>query len=98
MKRQIRYSLVMGMVLGAFCFLSISGAVAATVWDMATPYPDGNFHTKNIVMFAQEIEKETGGKYKIKVHSNASLLKIPEIKRCVLSSQALLGDILLSAY
>ena len=98
MKRQIRYSLVMGLVMGAFCFLSISGAIAATVWDMATPYPDGNFHTKNIVMFAQEIEKETGGKYKIKVHSNASLLKMPDIKRGVQTRQAVLGEILLSAY
>jgi len=98
MKRWIRYSLVMGLVMGAFSSMSISGAVAGTVWDMATPYPDGNFHTKNIVMFAQEIEKETGGKYKIKVHSNASLLKMPDIKRGVQTRQAVLGEILLSAY
>ena len=81
MKKWISCSLAMALVLGAFSFVSVSAGFAGTVWDMATPYPDGNFHTKNIVMFAQEIEKETGGKYKIKVHSNASLLKMPDIKR-----------------
>jgi TRAP-type C4-dicarboxylate transport system substrate-binding protein len=86
------------LVTSAFSFASISGAVADTVWDMATPYPDGNFHTKNIKMFAQDIEKETDGKIKIKVHSNASLLKMPDIKRGVQTRQAVLGEILLSAY
>ena len=79
MKKWIQCSLVMGLL----SFVSISGAAAGTVWDMATPYPDGNFHTKNIVLFAQEIEKETVGQYAIKVHSNASLLKMPDIKRGV---------------
>jgi TRAP-type transport system periplasmic protein len=78
--------------------LLLSSAASAVVWDMATPYPDGNFHTKNILMFAEDIEKETGGAYKIKVHSNASLLKMPEIKRGVQTGQAVLGEILLSAY
>jgi TRAP-type C4-dicarboxylate transport system substrate-binding protein len=98
MKRRIRFILAIGLVTSAFSFASISGAVADTVWDMATPYPDGNFHTKNIIMFAQDIEKETGGKFKIKVHSNASLLKMPDIKRGVQTRQAVLGEILLSAY
>ena len=85
-------------VIVIFSFVPIAGAFAGTVWDMATPYPDGNFHTKNILMFAQEIEKETGGQYKIKIHSNASLLKMPDIKRGVQTRQAVLGEILLSAY
>ena len=61
---------------------------------MATPYPEQNFHTQNILMFAKEIEQETGGQYKIKVHSNASLLKMPDIKRGVQTGQAALGEIL----
>ena len=98
MKRRIRFILVVGLVTSTFSFASITGAVADTIWDMATPYPDGNFHTKNIIMFAQDVEKETGGKIKIKVHSNASLLKMPDIKRGVQTRQAVLGEILLSAY
>jgi TRAP-type transport system periplasmic protein len=78
--------------------VSLAGGAGAAVWDMATPYPDGNFHTRNILIFAEEVEKETGGKYKIKVHANASLLKMPEIKRGVQTGQAALGEILLSAY
>lgn len=94
MTRMMGYALAAGVS----ALLFTSAASAATVWDMATPYPDGNFHTKNIMMFAQDIEKATGGAYKIKVHSNASLLKMPEIKRGVQTGQAVLGEILLSAY
>ena len=31
------------------------GAMAQTAWDMPTPYPDGNFHTRNITEFAEEV-------------------------------------------
>ncbi len=30
-------------------------AAAQTRWDMPTPYPDGNFHTKNAVQFAEDV-------------------------------------------
>ena len=31
-----------------------SGSVQAqTKWDMPTPYPDSNFHTKNVKQFAE---------------------------------------------
>src|SRR6266568_2483977 len=62
-------------------------AAAQTRWDMPTPYPDGNFHTKNAVQFAEDVAKSTGGKLQINVHSNGSLIKMPEIKRAVLTGQ-----------
>ena len=31
-----------------------TGASAQTKWDMPTPYPDGNFHTKNVIQFAAD--------------------------------------------
>ena len=98
MKRQTRFTPVVIIATCVFWFSMISGTVAATNWDMATPYPEGNFHTQNIIMFAKDIEEETGGEIKIKVHSNASLLKMPDIKRGVQTKQAVLGEILLSAY
>jgi TRAP-type C4-dicarboxylate transport system substrate-binding protein len=98
MKRQIRIIPAIGVATCVFWFTLITGATASTVWDMATPYPDGNFHTQNIKLFADDIAKETGGEIKIKVHSNASLLKMPDIKRGVQTKQAVLGEILLSAY
>jgi TRAP-type C4-dicarboxylate transport system substrate-binding protein len=86
------------LMIGAFLSPAATGANAATLWDMATPYPEQNFHTQNILLFAKEIEQGTGGQFKINVHSNASLLKMPDIKRGVQTGQAALGEILLSAY
>jgi TRAP-type transport system periplasmic protein len=70
-------------------------AVAQTKWDMPTAYPANNFHTENIQQFAGDVERATGGKLKITVHSNASLFKAPEIKRAVQGGQAQLGEVLL---
>jgi TRAP-type C4-dicarboxylate transport system substrate-binding protein len=75
-----------------------TAALAQTKWDMPTPYAATNFHTENIVQFATEVEKATGGKLKIQVHANASLFKAPEIKRAVQGGQAQVGEILLSGY
>jgi TRAP-type C4-dicarboxylate transport system substrate-binding protein len=71
-------------------------AVAQTTWDMPTPYADGNFHTKTVREFAADIDKATAGKLKITVHSNASLIKHPEIKRAVQTGQVAAGEILIS--
>jgi len=71
-------------------------AHAQTKWDMPTPYPDGNFHTKNVKQFAEEVKAATGGKLEIVVHSNASLIKHPEIKRAVQTGQVNVGEILIS--
>src|SRR5205085_9995559 len=43
-------------------------ARAATVsWDMSTVWPDGNFHTQNAMVFAEEVKKQTGGSVAITV-------------------------------
>ncbi|HVZ50572.1 MAG TPA: TRAP transporter substrate-binding protein [Pseudolabrys sp.] len=71
-----------------------TAAAAQTKWDMPTPYPDGNFHTKNVAMFAADVDKATGGSLKITVHSAGSLIKHPEIKRAVRQGTAPIGEIL----
>ena len=73
-------------------------ANAQTKWDMPTAYPATNFHTENIIQFVADVDKLTGGKLKITVHSNASLFKANEIKRAVQTDQAQIGEILISAY
>jgi TRAP-type transport system periplasmic protein len=73
-------------------------ALAQTKWDMPTAYPANNFHTENAQQFATDVDKATGGKLKITVHSNASLFKAPEIKRAVQGGQAQAGEILLVNY
>jgi TRAP-type transport system periplasmic protein len=83
---------------GALALAVSLGAAAQTKWDMPTPYAATNFHTENVVQFAADVDKATGGKLKITVHSNASLFKAPEIKRAVQGGQAQIGEILLSGY
>ena len=71
-------------------------AQAQTVWDMPTPYPDANFHTQNDMKFAADVQKMSNGTLEIKVHSNGSLFKHPEIKNAVRGGQVPIGEILLS--
>ena len=76
--------------------LAASPALAQTKWDMPTPYPDANFHTQNIMQFAEDVKRATGGKLEIKIHSNGSLFKHPEIKNAVRGGQVPIGEFLLS--
>ena len=69
---------------------------AQTKWDMPTPYPDGNYHTKNVRQFIEDVAKATGGKLQIQVHSNGGLIKHPEIKRAVQTGQVPIGEVLIS--
>jgi TRAP-type transport system periplasmic protein len=73
-------------------------AHAQTKWDLPAGYPANNFHTENLVKFAEDVDKATGGKLKITVHANASLFKAPEIKRAVQGGQAQIGEILLANF
>src|SRR5258708_553343 len=75
--------------------LTCGVAIAQTKWDLPAAYSPGNFHTENLVQFADDVDKASGGKLKITVHSNASLFKAPEIKRAVQGAQAPAGEILL---
>jgi TRAP-type transport system periplasmic protein len=71
-------------------------AFAQTKWDMPTPYPETNFHTKNVKQFADEVNTAAAGKLTITVHSNGSLIKHPEIKRAVQTGQIPIGEVLIS--
>ena len=65
-------------------------------WDLPAGYAENNFHTQNLRWFADEVKKATKGDVEITVHSNASLYKLPEIKRAVQGGQVPIGEILLS--
>jgi TRAP-type transport system periplasmic protein len=71
------------------------GASAQVKWDLPAAYAASNFHTENLVQFAQDVDKATAGKLKITVHANASLFKANEIKRAVQGGQAQIGEMLL---
>lgn len=75
----------------------LMGASAqAVTWDMATPYPDSEFHTKNIRQFVEDVEKATGGDLQITVHSAQSLFKSPEIKQAVQNQLVPMGELLMA--
>src|SRR5215212_5736317 len=78
--------------------LAATAALAQVKWDMPTAYAPTNFHTENIIQFIADVDKATAGKLKIQLHPNASLFKMPEIKRSLQGGQAQIGEILISAY
>ena len=82
------------LTASALAFATLS-AQAQTKWDLPAAYPATNFHSENLVQFANDVDKATAGKLKITVHANASLFKAPEIKRAVQGGQAQIGEILL---
>lgn len=75
-----------------------ASAMAQTKWDLPAAYPASNFHSENLVQFANDVDKASGGKLKITVHANASLFKATEIKRAVQGGQAQIGEILLANF
>ncbi len=75
--------------------VAAGAAQAQTKWDLPSGYAAGNFHTKNLVLFAEDVKKLSGGKLDITVHANASLFKAPEIKRAVQTGQAQIGEVLM---
>jgi TRAP-type C4-dicarboxylate transport system substrate-binding protein len=84
--------------MAAAMALTSAPAGAQTKWNLAAAYAAGNYHTENLVWFADEVKKATGGKLEITVHPGASLFKAPEIKRAVGTGQAQAGEVLISIH
>jgi TRAP-type C4-dicarboxylate transport system substrate-binding protein len=85
-------------LMTAAAMLATTAAHAQTKWDLPAAYPATNFHSINLVEFAGDVDKATGGKLKITVHPGASLFKAPEIKRAVQGGQAQIGEVLISNF
>jgi TRAP-type C4-dicarboxylate transport system substrate-binding protein len=79
--------------------LAAAGAAQAqTKWDMPTPYADGEFHTRNVKAFAEDVKKNTNGAIDLTVHSAGSLIKHPDILRAVSTGQVNIGEFLLGQF
>ena len=78
--------------------LACGAAQAQTKWDMPTPYSDGEFHTRNVVLFVEDVAKRTGGALEIKVHASGSLIKHPDILRAVSTGQVNIAEFLLGQF
>jgi TRAP-type C4-dicarboxylate transport system substrate-binding protein len=83
---------------GAAIGLAPFATRAQARWQFATPYQDTNFHTRNNRQFVEDLEKATGGRIALQLHTNQSLLPMQQIKRGVQQGQVQMGEILLSAY
>ena len=83
------------VALAAFAAFS---AHAQTKWDMPTPYSDGEFHTRNVKLFVEDVKKNTNGAVDITVHSNGSLIKHPDILRAVSTGQVNMAEFLLGQF
>lgn len=88
-RRFLTAAVVSGLLAGS------APMVGAQSWDMPTAYSPSNFHTVNIERFAAAVKEATGGKLSLKVHSGASLYKMPEIKRAVQTGQVPIGEVLM---
>ncbi len=89
-------NLLSSLTLVALGAAAHGGAYAQTRWDLPTGYAVGSFQTENVQLFANEVDKATGGKVKITLHANGSLYKANEIKRAVQTGQTAAGEFLLS--
>jgi TRAP-type C4-dicarboxylate transport system substrate-binding protein len=73
-------------------------AHAQTKWDMPTPYADGEFHTRNIKAFVEDVKQGTNGALDIALHANGSLIKHPDILRAVSTGQVNIAEFLLGQF
>lgn len=84
------------LLAAALAALTGSTAFAQTSWDLPTPYPDGNFHTRNIAEFAADVEEATDGSLTMTLHPNQSLIEHAEIKTAVRDGIVPIGELLVS--
>lgn len=69
---------------------------AQTQWKLATGYRAESFHTRNIVQFAQDVERASAGALRIEVHANNSLFKLGEIPQAVREGKAQAGETIMT--
>jgi len=87
-----------GAALALPLALSAQAQAQTTTWIMASGHPDNNFLTQNIRLFIEDVERESGGRLKIDLRSNNTLIKLDAIKRAVQTGQVQAGEIRFGVY
>ena len=72
-------------------------AHAQTQWKLATGYRAESFHTRNVVQFAQDVERASGGALRIEVHANNTLFKLGEIPQAVQDGKVQAGETIMTS-
>lgn len=70
---------------------------AQTQWKLATGYRAESFHTRNVVQFAQDVERASAGALRIEVHANNALFKLGEIPQAVQDGKAQAGETIMTS-
>lgn len=81
----------------ATLFCAVTGLAHAASWNMSAEQPDANYLTQNVRQFADDVKAATQGALDIKVQSNSTLLKRPEVKRGVQQGVVQVGEVLTAA-
>ena len=69
---------------------------AQTQWKLATGYRAESFHTRNLVQFAQDVERASAGALRIEVHAHNALFKLNEIPQAVQEGKAQAGETIMT--
>ena len=83
-------------VFAAALLSGLAGTAMAETWNMATPYPESNFHAQNHLQFAKDVKAATNGALEIVVHAGGSLIPHAEIRNAVRNGTVPMGEFLLS--
>lgn len=83
-------------LLVAACGVAVATGAQAASWNLATPYGDASFHTKNTRQFAEDVAELTEGALTINVHSGGSLVAHGEIKPSARRGTIEAGEVFLS--
>ncbi|RYH05972.1 C4-dicarboxylate ABC transporter substrate-binding protein [Tropicimonas sp. IMCC6043] len=93
MKQNMKFAAATASVLA----IGVTAVSAEVSWDMSIVWPEGNFHTKNAMQFADTVREVTDGEVNITVHSGGALgIKGPEGMAAVRDGLVPIADILMS--
>lgn len=95
MKTNLKSTLI---AVGLAAATLASSPAFADKWNMPVRSNERNYFTRNIMQFAEEVKKSTDGKVDIVLHTEASLMKQPDVKRAVQTGQVPIGELLMSMH
>jgi TRAP-type C4-dicarboxylate transport system substrate-binding protein len=72
-------------------------AGARTRWQAASPWPEGNCHSRNLRQFLEDVRQATDNTLEVQLHDGGTLLKASGLLRGVQAGQVQICDMLLSA-
>ena len=89
--------------IGAAFAASLAGLCLAQTlpeninWKLASGYRAESFHGKNLIEFAQDVNKVTNGKLSIELYPNNSLAKLNDIKAAVKDGKIQAGETIMTS-